>query len=175
MADLFGCYDEETEVLTLEGWKFFKDVSKEDNVAYLEKSTNEMKYSKPLSITRYHYTGKMYHIKSKLIDLRVTPDHKMYVAKRNTTVESRKKSAHGEFDLHTATDVFGKSVRYKRDFKWKGTPVDTILEMRPEEWLPFFGLWLAEGNVSICGTKTRIQVACDKNDVRRDEKRAICT
>lgn len=174
MSDLFGCYDDQTEVLTKQGWKLFSDVVQSDEVAYLDPESNELRYSVPLSITRYPYRGKMYHVKTKLVDLQVTSNHKLYVAHRPSTLTMRRIAKHGAYSLEKASDVLGKAVYYKRDFVWNGQECDTLMGMPAKHWLAFLGLWLAEGNASLTGGHhRRIQIASAPNNSERPRIAAI--
>jgi len=82
-----GCYDEKTEVLTENGWKFFKDVNKNEKVFTLDKN-NEIKLNKPTRFFEYDYDNEMYHFKTRSFDLLVTPNHRMLVD--NTWTKERK-------------------------------------------------------------------------------------
>lgn len=64
IKEKFGCYDVETEVLTKNGWKYFKDVTYEDEFAILN-DNDYLEYSVPSDIIEYHYTGKMYKLSSR--------------------------------------------------------------------------------------------------------------
>lgn len=125
MADLFGCYDAKTEVLTKIGWKFFKDLTYVDELAYLDLKNDTLRYSKPISLTRIPYKGKMYSIKARSINLLVTPNHKMFVALHPTTTENRDNNVK-EFVLNQAKDIYHKTVYYKRDFQWKGDDIEFV-------------------------------------------------
>ena len=82
-----GCYDEKTEVLTEDGWKFFKDVKKNEKVFTLSEN-NEIELYKPTRFFEYDYNNEMYHFKSRSFDLLVTPNHRMVVD--NTWTKERK-------------------------------------------------------------------------------------
>jgi anaerobic ribonucleoside-triphosphate reductase len=82
-----GCYDEKTEVLTENGWKFFKDVNKNEKVFTLTRN-NEIELHKPTRFFAYDYDDEMYHFKSRSLDLLVTPNHRMLVD--NTWTKERK-------------------------------------------------------------------------------------
>ncbi|MEM5836652.1 MAG: Hint domain-containing protein, partial [Candidatus Aenigmatarchaeota archaeon] len=68
-------YDEETKVLTRQGWKYFKDLSYEDEVAVL--SSGKIKWEKPLRIVAIPYDDGIYKINGE-IDIYVTPNHKVF-------------------------------------------------------------------------------------------------
>lgn len=72
------CYDEETQLLTNKGWKFFKDLNKQDLVAQvLDDGTYE--FVSPLKYVNEEYEGDMYHFTDfhGKVDLMVTPNHRM--------------------------------------------------------------------------------------------------
>lgn len=74
------CYDNQTEILTNSGWKFFKDLTEEDLVAQvLDNGSRE--FVKPLEIINQKYSGKMNHFKDfhGKVDLLVTPNHRMVI------------------------------------------------------------------------------------------------
>ena len=59
-----GCYDEQTEVLTHNGWKHFTDISDKDMI--LTRSINGvLEYQKPLKHYVYQYEGNMIQFKSR--------------------------------------------------------------------------------------------------------------
>ena len=58
VKEKFGCYDEETEVLTKSGWKKFNDCTFEDEIATLN-DDGYMVYHRPTDIIKYHYRGDM--------------------------------------------------------------------------------------------------------------------
>jgi hypothetical protein len=118
----------------------------------------------------------MYRIKSQLIDLDVTANHKMYVSKSYGRSKEWK-----PYDFVRADELVGKQVRYKRDAEWDAPDYQFILPQllddnnifRPEiqvdmdAWLTFFGIWIAEGQttknkiVTIAANKQRVQQAFD--------------
>jgi ribonucleoside-triphosphate reductase (formate) len=89
---LTGCYDEQTEVLTENGWKFFKDVEGNEKV-YTLSEDNNIELHKPFNYFEYKYDGEMYKFKAKSFDLLVTPNHRMVVDrmkdKKRTFIEAQ--------------------------------------------------------------------------------------
>ncbi|RLF94184.1 hypothetical protein DRN52_05445, partial [Thermococci archaeon] len=75
------CFDEETEILTREGWKRFADLTEGDEVMTLNPETGRMEYQKPVEIIKHHYKGYMYLHESQRLNFCVTPYHRMYVKK----------------------------------------------------------------------------------------------
>ena len=72
------CYDSETEVFTRWGWKKFKNVTKDDEVATLNPETQELEWQRPERVIWRKHKGVMYGYKSKTIDFLVTPGHQMF-------------------------------------------------------------------------------------------------
>ena len=89
MASGHGCYDEETDVLTKEGWKNWADVDGSEELAtrYID---GTLAYERPCRIVHTPYSGKMYRVESQGVDLLVTPNHKMFVC-LTTTKRGRKR------------------------------------------------------------------------------------
>ncbi|RLF04971.1 MAG: hypothetical protein DRJ64_06175 [Thermoprotei archaeon] len=158
-----SCYDEKTEVLTKNGWKKFSRVNYSDEICTLNPKTDKIEFQKPIKIFRYDYKGKMYRLKTKRVDLLVTPNHKLFV--KPGDVRNLK-----PFSLKEAQFLFGKSKQFKKDGIWVGKNEEyfTLPAIRVKHgnqywrgfrnkeekqipmkaWLKFFGFWIAEGCVS---------------------------
>ena len=84
-AIMFGrgnCYDEETQTLTDSGWKYWHQVQDGDKIATYNPITMGIEYHTPNDdLMKYvsHYKGKMIHFKSKHVDIKVSPQHDMWV------------------------------------------------------------------------------------------------
>lgn len=148
MDVMSGCYDDRTEVLTKDGWKLFNQVTKADDIATLNRDTEVIEYHHPTKLIDEPYTGKMYKVLTTQVDLVVTPDHNMFVAKRKSALPRRD----WKYEILAAKDIAGKYVMYKKDAKWIGTKRESITignkTIPMDEWLKFFGFWLAEGHTS---------------------------
>ncbi|MEM1586948.1 MAG: DUF5131 family protein [Candidatus Bathyarchaeia archaeon] len=161
MGDMWGCYDEETEVLTHKGWRRFSEVTYDDPVACLDPLNNRVIYCKPTRVIKYWYEGKMVRIKSNFIDLLVTPDHNLYVALRTTSHEERKQGIEfKDFSLVRADNCIGRRMKFRRDFpNWEGYEIDKFADIPIDTFMKFFGYYLAEGSASIIDNEPRIQIA----------------
>lgn len=151
------CYDSETDVLTLDGFKRFKDLDTSvDLIATLD-SNGALEYQQAERLIQMPYVGPMHRIKSKYMDSMVTPNHKMFVNLGD--------KRYGEFKLHRAADIIGKPHTYKRDCAWNGVEQDVFtlpsvfeqkssfgsyraepLEIKMDDWLRFFGYYISEGH-----------------------------
>ncbi len=175
-----SCYDEQTEVLTRSGWKKFADLTYANEICTLNPSLGKMEYQKPLRIIKNRYRGKMYRLRTKRVDLHVTPNHRLFV----TQFGSRGPKP---FRLEEARVLFGKSKTFLKGGAWEGKtskyftlPAVEIkhgsrfysgfrkiperrLPIRP--WLRFFGLWLAEGHTTT-GSKGQYSVVVSNTNKR---------
>lgn len=76
------CYDEQTEVLTDEGWKLFKNLSGSEDVLTLNMGDGrhyKLEYQKPTHYIRDWYCGQMLSIETSACSLLVTPNHKLLI------------------------------------------------------------------------------------------------
>ncbi len=155
-----SCYDEKTEVLTDKGWKKFTEVQYKDKICTLNLKNDNIKFEKPTKIYVFDYKGKMYKLKTKRVDLLVTPNHKLLVSGCDFRKPPR-------FVLKEAEFLINKSKRFKKDGLWVGTNLGHFIlpdvkvkhgsrfysgyrtkedrKLPIEPWLRFFGFWIAEG------------------------------
>lgn len=121
IKEKYGCYDEETEVLTKNGWKFFKDVTYNDEFFTVDQNNNII-YQKPSDIISYEYSGQMYYLNNRGINIKVTPNHNLYVAK-GSYYNGSKSNLKKEYPFEFATpDIyFKKDKRFQKGgFIWTG-------------------------------------------------------
>ena len=185
IGDKFCCYDPQTEILTSTGWKFFPELTMEDKVASLQEVGDKkvLVYQAPEEVMEYDFDGKMYRVESGQVDLMVTPNHRMYVSHTRTTPKT--------FKIQLAEEIYGSRRYYKKNVDSYTPPVMTNSEnlcyknretgeimsepqsfkigdftMPINDWLVFFGIWIAEGWVTgstliISSYKERIRKALD--------------
>ncbi len=156
---LTGCYDEKTEILTTDGWKFFRDLTLDDEVFTLTKD-NKIEVHKPIRLFAYDWNGNLYRFKAKSLDLLVTPNHKMVVDKVRT----------GKRELVPAEEFNVNNHRIPKQGIWSGKKVKYFilpaiennwlsgnhqshhhyekeeLKIPMDDWLKFFGIWIAKGS-----------------------------
>ena len=117
------CFDENTEILTENGWKLFKDLKESERVATLNLKENLFEWEIPLNIIKEDYNGEMFHFIARSFDLMVTPNHKLLVRIYNKKLEigrvkkliyPTKSHRHlsGEFILKEAKELKNISRQY---------------------------------------------------------------
>jgi hypothetical protein len=95
------CYDEQTELLTREGWKHFSSVSLNDDVATVNQKTLALEWQNPTRVVWEPYTGDMVRFSGRnSLDLLVTPNHNVFLQ-----VDPVRYKSDGMFHLHHADDV----------------------------------------------------------------------
>jgi replicative DNA helicase Mcm len=159
-----------TEILTEDGWKYFKNISYHDKIATLNPYNERLEYHNPSKIIIKPYSGKMYHIKSPLVNLLVTPNHKLFVKFYNRSNK--------EYHFETGKSVYHQIISYKRDCVWFGKEKKNftlryktkILKINMNVWLEFLGLFLSEG----CATKHAMAIYQSKESkYYKDIKRVL--
>lgn len=199
MKEKYGCYDSETEVLTKSGWKFFKDVTIDDEFATLSQDGETMIYQKPTDLISEPYRGKMYHLENRGVNFLVTENHNMYVAKGSYYYHDKgNMKIKYPYELAPPDKYFGKDKRFKKGATWIGenpygsffnipgyehTNYMTInhcwrtyrhddVQVGLIEWLKFLGFYVAEGCTNTSKNKygTSISIAYNLHD----EEELVC-
>lgn len=98
------CFTSDHEVLTTVGWISIDKITKEHYVATLA-NDDTLKYVKPSAIQKLNHDGDMYVVDSNQVNLKVTPNHRMYVGDRQGKT----------FKIELASDIKGKRRKYKKD------------------------------------------------------------
>ena len=159
------CYSADTQVLTESGWKYFWEVKREDRVFTLNLQKNEIELQNPVRFYEFYFDGFLYNFKSEELDILVTPNHNMLVCDGDICDGGYKKFVKAsEFDADRHFIPGGGAVwvgeekklfflppaklHFKRGAKEADDLQEESAEKIPmEEWLKFFGLWLAEGSL----------------------------
>jgi hypothetical protein len=161
------CFSADTEVVTKNGFKLFKDLTQYDEVATLDDS-GKLIYEKPLDYICKPYKGDMVNIYNQIgahgkqLDLLVTPDHQQtYVG--NTW---RKK---GKFKIYKKET----SKLPKGDFYIPSAPIESwcgpgykspISFMTDFQFMSYMGLWLSEGSANIGKNGQHFVTVCQKKE-----------
>ena len=128
------CFDDQTEILTDEGWKLFKDLNKDEKVA--SRVDGKLQFVHPTDYMDYDVYGEMIGYKSNSVDFLVTPHHKCLV-----------QSPGKDFELRKAEDIYGSSsVKFNKKIVYEGVErsshfiedcsinKDVLIEAKKENW-----------------------------------------
>ena len=128
------CYDEDTEVLTQNGFKKINEILEfttnqndkivghfnglnvklqdDIKIACYDEATDSIKYQSPNNFTLGNYSGEMYHFSGNKVDVKVTPNHKMYFREK---LQKNYKGYYSDFQAGSAEYIASK----KKYFKFK--------------------------------------------------------
>lgn len=166
------CYDRETEIFTNQGWKLFKDLTKEELVYTLDKDTLIPEWQKPINYITYNYKGKLLYYKNSRFDLMVTPEHRLLVQNKDSSVKDK------SWKLKKANTVGKKSKnRMLSGINWKGInkKSETLANKKVpiEIYLKFMAYWLADGSYTKDRGSYNIKISQYENDWMYEELKEL--
>ncbi len=137
-------FDQQTEVLTENGWKLFKNVNEKEKIATLNQENHELEYKHTANFQEFDFNGKMYSFSGRDINFLVTQNHDMYFStatnKHNPPGWKLMKADNLLKVLQVAKGVDhwnGKDPEYFQVGENK-IPIDI--------WAEFLGYYLSEGS-----------------------------
>ena len=182
------CFDEDTEVLTKDGWKYWREVSPTDELFTKNKDGDGSAfYEKPERLVVNPYNGIMYGYENRHIDWLVTPDHDLWginclVSKNKPYRRYRTFKAKDIFGKEGTIDAFGAVYHGslssdhilefvdEKDTRGKGSVKDVRISLF--DYCSFMGWWLSEGCASYNGLRGEIRI-CQDADIHPNEFREI--
>ncbi len=137
------CFSSDTEILTKQGWRLASEVTLEDEVATLTPEKGFLEFQKPTELVSYDYQGEMFSIKTNLLNMLVTPEHKLWVSKFAYDFMEQ------DFKPITAKEFSTLSGKwnFKVDARWQGVYEERYEDLDMKLWLEFLGYYLANGYV----------------------------
>jgi len=156
-SDNVDCYDDQTEILTEDGWKLFKDLKRNEKVAVLV--DGRLVYELPSHYVDYDYEGLMYCSKNSSVDFCVTPNHRFWV-----------KSVKGVYKFKEINDPTIAHDMIPSQSLWDGEYVEKIIGYKSEDFMALLGIWLSEGSTYKDSKNYRISIAQTKKRVREEIK-----
>lgn len=151
------CYSEDTLTLTEDGFKYYWEIKDDDKIATFNPETNKIEYHTPLFRKVHNYSGKMHHYKSSVMDILVTPAHKIYYRRENGkewSLTESEKITKNRFRFRNNVDYYGNEneiftlpeCRYDEQSRKEN---HGELKIKMDDWLEFLGYFISEGWVSI--------------------------
>jgi hypothetical protein len=140
----WGCYSDDTEVLTKTGWKLFKNLTDTDILATLNPNNHYLEWQQIQQKFEYDYNGYLNHYHFRGVDLLVTDNHNMYIGKLNSDLDRI-----DSWQLIESQNC-PKYIHIKKNAKWKGEEVENIKIgsniISMDLWLEFLGYFISEGH-----------------------------
>ena len=147
-------YSADTEVLTNDGWKLFKDVEQKDKIMAINPETKEVDFVEHIGKTEHKYNGEMIHFKGRNYDLLVTAPHNMLYTTRKR--KGRLVETAAENLLDCATFQLPRAVgRWENGaVEEKTVAVCRQLDISIKSFVKLWAWFLSEGNISKHGSST---------------------
>lgn len=117
-----SCFDNQTEILTDNGFKFFKDLEKTDKVACLNPNNNNLEFITPNGYIKVPYKGMLNCGENNIINYAVTPNHNMYVSVPKSLTKKEL-----DFKLIQSKNIHGKNLHFKKDAVWNGLEIKNMI------------------------------------------------
>ena len=166
------CFSDDTDVLTDNGWKLFKDCNADDKFATMNTESKEIEYQHATDWINYDYNGKMIEITNlkKSIECLITPNHEVLRYNRDKTKLFKQRADsltdkgyiprtgiwkgnsdlyyfelpeyHNEWDW---TKLDSNGEEYKICTKIKHEPA---VKINMKDWSAFLGWYISEGSTS---------------------------
>jgi len=172
-ANVQACYSEDTETLTEEGWKNYKEV-KNLKIAQYDTKEGTIQFLPHNGLHVYKNKEKLYQFKNKRNDILVTPEHKM-LAKEERQKEFKQIKAkyitYSRNQFINSGNFLGKekdffilpAIKHKQNRKHKKyvhQHKDKKINMNL--WLEFLGYYITEGGIETIPTIGIVQKKGEK-------------
>jgi len=150
-----ACHDDQTDVLTSEGWKRWSDVSDSDLLLTMNPATHQARYSKPERIVRKRYRGPMVLNEAKGSNWCVTPDHDMYFRGKSRGEYTAWRKGRADYLADADNKYMLKSINWDVEDQDTYTIPELIgkrktwpaLDVDMDDWMTFLGWFFSEGSV----------------------------
>ena len=173
------CVEEGSKVLTLDGWKDFRDVSNNEYIYTLNKDNDQIEIQRVTDkVAKENSDGFVYHFSGRNIDIRTTKGHKFVLVRKD-----------GEKAIATAEEIFQNRKKFSKYYipklgNWT-TPEDTSeffvidgidksnwtkmthklrekysnpLRVDLKTWVSFMGIYLSEGDSSSAVNSNEVRI-----------------
>jgi very-short-patch-repair endonuclease len=138
----YSCHDESTLTLTDSGFKRWDEINANDKIACYNPDTKELEYHNYIDKHVYDFNGEMVQFSTDKIDICVTPNHRMWSAKRDSDI----------FEFIEAKDVKPRASFVGVVQGFCGNSQDSFvigdLEIPIYQYCELAGLFVSEGYTS---------------------------
>ncbi len=166
-----GCFDKDTEILTEDGFKFFKDLTYEDKVLTLNPENKRAYFCDIKKIIESDYNGYLKKLKSRTSEFLLTPNHNLLSITLNGNLSFKKLDGDLPKQIYSPA-TFNWNRKTDEYITLSGTrnlqPV--TIKIKTEIWCKFIAWYLGEGWYKKHNhTKYSIYI-CQKNHCRELEQ-----
>lgn len=157
-----NCFDKETEVLTNQGWKLFKDLNHTEKYLSVDLESGNAEWLNAINYISYQYKGKMHLYENKNFSSLTTPNHhhviKTYHKPKLRLVETMNLPVSSKF-LKTIPNWKGHN---KINFKFDDISFDV------QSFIQFMGYFISEGCVIKYKNETRLHISQSKEKYQKE-------
>lgn len=130
------CVDEQTEVLTRDGWKSHDQVGEGTEILTIDPETDEVAWQPIYAMTKRHHTGKMYRWQNERFDSLTTDGHRWMT----------KNARSGKHEFRVTSDLHSKNSGGLRIVSGGGVPLEfPEVAKYGDEWVELAGWFVTEG------------------------------
>ncbi|MHA2231669.1 MAG: 3'-5' exonuclease, partial [Candidatus Hodarchaeales archaeon] len=142
----FACLDEETEILTQDGWKNKDEIRENEFVLALDTSTKELEYNRVQKKFEYDYNGEMYHLDTQSIEQLITPNHRVLYFDRDRRKAGKDKMKwRNSVSISEAKDMDKYWYAIPYTGKWKKERRENFeidgISLDMDSFLAFYGIF----------------------------------
>jgi len=153
----------DAEILTNNGWKYFKDLRKKDEILTLL-DDGVIKWTNFSKKINFQFKGCLNRLHNNTIDIVVTDEHHMKVLRRKSKRFDGIEKVIGYRSHYVPLWDLKSNDYIVKSGRWEGRDISKFvlpkiprvkcdnniyvdLEIDMKDWVSFFGIWLAEGRV----------------------------
>lgn len=135
----YGCYFEDTEVLTVDGFVSWQKITSSDFLAAIDITSGLIKFEQPSKLYVYDIKNEpLYEVKGRYINQLVTSDHRM-------AISTRTKSGWSDWEFELAKYVAGKAVRHRLNGNICSSVIPCFLDYHSPEAFKLAGFYFGDG------------------------------
>lgn len=154
--EIKGCVDEETEILTKDGWKKHNEVSMKTEFITVNPKTKEIESQKPREIVKRKRDGIMYEFTGRSVNQKLTPYHRCpYLSQSDKKDDTWREKTAEEISLYDRLPLGTEGIK-KEKTKY------------PDYFVELIGWIITEGSYSTKRTDERITIT--QYDKKRNKR-----
>lgn len=137
----FACVDADTECLTINGWKYYRDLTIGEMAAQYDLQSQTLSWSPIEDVATYDVTNEsMVYVKSRDLEMLLTPNHRTIIQRRHN--RTRK--------VLPPTIIEASDLKHQHAIPISANWVNEFAHTTPisPEWAELIGWYVAEGHQS---------------------------
>lgn len=151
-----SCYDKETQALTKNGLKTYKEIKKDDLVLTLNQNNHEVEWKPVEKVIIQDYEGEMIKLRTRTTDFLVTPNHRMFFQTK------RGKKLVYKIAEDIKKDAINKLPKY---YQWSGKMAEIIkLQKSAKDFMYILGIFIGDGFTAYQENKVPNQTGLSKDE-----------